>query len=576
MTPRQLIVCCDGTNNNLTGGSHDTNVTKLCDLLAPEASGQLLYYDPGVGNPGQLPGATASDNFSRRYERLYGLAFGKGIYENIAEAYLFLMRHYQAGDQIFLYGFSRGAFTARSIGGLVTQFGLLRPEMESMVPTLLHVYFSDREKGKGEYQRIRAQISELFCASDARLAPIWFVGVWDTVASVGAPFLSRTITASPTIVGKRFHHVRQALALDEYRRSFEPRPYYIDPAFDYAAHGQSIRQLWFSGAHCDVGGGYITSAARLSNESLQWMLEESVACGLRLPANFLAASGGVDAQAVLKVQRAAGLPSFMAVPRVHSETFETPLWALAGLRLRDTHAVGDPGGPMLPAHPVEHPCVAQLGLSFPADTVWAKSRSPLPLVVAAVFLLVFWSAAGGLLSGAIDPGTMSLWQCLLALVTALPEAAVANLVLAHWQLGWWLSWAYPTEALPAFGRVAGALLADLGLIAAYGYIISRGITWAFARVAGLRRASQRPSLALNLLGMSGLFTVAADLTENMLTLLLVSGFPSTLLPQAELLVGLAMTAAALAKWTGLAACGALWAWGVGKRRRTWQAATVRG
>ena len=166
---RQLIICCDGTNNNLTGRVRDTNVTKLCELFAPDANAQLLYYDPGVGNPGLLPGASLTDQFSRFSERLYGLAFGKGVYENIAQAYLFLMRHYQPGDQIFLLGFSRGAFTARSIGGLVTQFGLLRPAMDDLVPTLLHIYFSDRERGGARYTAIRDQISRLFASDRRRL-----------------------------------------------------------------------------------------------------------------------------------------------------------------------------------------------------------------------------------------------------------------------------------------------------------------------------------------------------------------------------------------------------------------------
>lgn len=564
MAPRQLIVCCDGTNNTLTGGSHDTNVTKLCELLALGDGDQLLYYDPGVGNPGELPGATFSDNFSRRYERLRGLAFGRGIYENIADAYVFLMRHYRAGDQIFLYGFSRGAFTARSLGGLVTQFGLLRPEMQGLVPTLLHLYFSDRQQGQGDYQRIKEQISALFCADDHRRAPVWFVGVWDTVESVGAPLFRRVITASPTIVGKRFCHVRQALALDEFRRSFAPRPYYIDPHFDYAAHGQSIRQLWFAGSHCDVGGGYVTSASRLSNEALHWMLEESVACGLRLAPGLLNDAGQLDECAVLRAQRTAGVAGFMALPKVHSETFTVPLWALAGLQVRDPHKVDTAHGGTLPAYPVEHPSVAQLALAFPADTVWARPRSWLALAVAALALLVFWSLAGALLSGAIDPARMSLWQGLRALATALPAASAANVSLAGWQLGWWLSGDYPTATLPVPGTVAGALLADLGLIAAYGYGVARAVSWAFARVAGLRRAVERPAAALNLLGLSAFVLVAADLAEDLLTLWLVCGFPSTLLPQAELLVGLAMSVASAAKWAGLAGCAALLVWGAAK------------
>jgi hypothetical protein len=411
---RQLIICCDGTNNNLTGGARDTNVTQLCDLLAPDANGQLLYYDPGVGNPGELPGASFTDTLSRIYERLHGLAFGKGVYENIAEAYLFLMRHYQPGDQIFLFGFSRGAFTARSIGGLVTQFGLLRPEMEGLVPTLLHTYFSDRERGGKKYTAIRDQISRLFTTDQTRATPVWFVGVWDTVSSVGAPLLSRTITASPTIVGKRFNHVRQALALDEYRRSFEPRPYYVDPTHNYAATGQSIAQLWFAGAHCDVGGGYARAEARLSQEPLLWMLQEAVNCQLRLRAGLLDAAGQVDTQAVLGALAPPPQGSPPPQPRVHSETWPTALWALAGLQQRNPHVVLDAGEPQ-EVVPVEHPSVAAFGLSFPADTVWARRRPVAGLLVALAFAAVFWVLAGGLLQGLIVPSRMTLWECLLAL-----------------------------------------------------------------------------------------------------------------------------------------------------------------
>ena len=91
---RQFIICCDGTNNNLTGRRNDTNVTQLCELLAPNAQNQRLYYDPGVGNPGELPGASWADRLSRHLERLHGLVFGKGIYENIAESYRFIQRNW--------------------------------------------------------------------------------------------------------------------------------------------------------------------------------------------------------------------------------------------------------------------------------------------------------------------------------------------------------------------------------------------------------------------------------------------------------------------------------------------------
>ena len=567
---RQLIICCDGTNNNLTGGARDTNVTQLCDLLAPDANDQLLYYDPGVGNPGELPGASLTDNLSRLYERLHGLAFGKGVYENIAEAYLFLMRHYRPGDQIFLFGFSRGAFTARSIGGLVTQFGLLRPEMEGLVPTLLHTYFSDRERGGKKYTAIRDQISRLFTSEQTRATPVWFVGVWDTVSSVGAPLLSRTITASPTIVGKRFNHVRQALALDEYRRSFEPRPYYVDPTHNYAATGQSIVQLWFAGAHCDVGGGYARSEARLSQEPLLWMLQEASACQLRLRPGLLDAAGQVDAQAVLGALAPTPPGSAPPPPRVHSETWPTALWALAGLQQRNPHVVLDAGEPQ-EVVPVEHPSVAAFGLSFPADTVWARRRPVAGLLVALALAAAFWLLAGALLQGLIVPARMTLWECLLALGQSAGhagQAAAANLALARWQLEWALSTAYPlaTLAQPP-GRVAGAIWADFGLIAAYACLLTRAVTWAFARIVRLQRASHRPSALLNVLGLAAAVAVGSDVLENLLTLALVSAFPWPLLAGVEPVLGLAMTAAALAKWAGLLGCGALVVWGLAARAR---------
>ena len=156
------------------------------------------------------------------------------------------MRNWLPGDGIYLFGFSRGAFAACSLGGLVTQFGMLRPDMDGLVAFLLHTYFSNREKSRDGYERIRAQIRALYSDAAACNAPVWFVGVWDTVASVGAPLLSREITAVPTIIGKNYCHVRQALALDEYRKNFQPRLYLIDPSYDYARAGQCIKQHWFS------------------------------------------------------------------------------------------------------------------------------------------------------------------------------------------------------------------------------------------------------------------------------------------------------------------------------------------
>jgi len=147
---RQLVLLLDGTNNTLTGRIRDTNVLKLYEHLNRCADGsQTLYYDPGVGAPDSLPSTGVLDQAGRWVQRIYGLAYGRGIYENIRDAYLFLMRNWQPGDEIWLFGFSRGAFTARSISGMVHLFGIIDAQHESLLPTLLRVYFAKQpQSGK--------------------------------------------------------------------------------------------------------------------------------------------------------------------------------------------------------------------------------------------------------------------------------------------------------------------------------------------------------------------------------------------------------------------------------------------
>ena len=577
---RQLIICCDGTNNNLTGRRNDTNVTQLCELLAPEAQGQRVYYDPGVGNPGELPGASWADWLSRRFERLHGLVFGKGIYENIAEAYHFIMRNWQPGDEIFLFGFSRGAFTARSVGGLVTQFGILRADMDGLIPTLLHTYFSDRKKGRQEYERIRAQIRALYSMDAARDAPVWFVGVWDTVASVGAPLLSREITASPTIVGKNFKHVRQALALDEYRRNFRPRPYLIEAGYDYARDGQSIKQRWFSGAHCDVGGGYSNGEAGLSQQSLVWIVQEAVGCGLRLRPDVLDAKGHADPALLAQYLDSQSAPSSPRRLRAHSETYDAPLWALGGQIVRDPYDNQRFMSPIAP--PVESPTVAANRLAFPSDTVWrqlrllrpvhARSRRrdasawnylthPVSMVLLATLAAVFfWTAAGALLLGPEVVKGENLWGQIGFMFGRLPQLFSANQDFGWWQLAWVIHGGLPTQISPAMVHPVGALLMNFGFIAAYSYLLAFAVSWAFAHIARLRRVAMGRVRMLNILGMAACVAILADVAENMFTLALLLMCPNPYFPGLELVLGLSMSAAALTKWTGLTGCAVLVVW----------------
>jgi hypothetical protein len=569
---RQLILCCDGTNNNLTGRTRDTNVAKLAELLVPDSQDQLLYYDPGVGNAGELPEATLYDKVWQKLQRFYSLAYGKGIYENIAQAYLFLMRNWQPDDQIFLFGFSRGAFTARSVGGLVTQFGIMRPEMEAMVPTLLHVYFLDRDKHKDTYESIKTQINQLFTNNAARSAPVWFVGVWDTVESVGAPLLQRKITAVPTIVNKRFHHVRQALALDEFRYSFTPRPYIIEKDYDYAVHHQSMEQQWFSGAHSDVGGGMPNSQAGLSQQAFLWMAQESVQCTLRLRPEVLNAQGQPDPIKLCEWLGSRTVPTWQTPAHkvVNDQLYLTPWWALGGMRVRTPlklqqqaakHAI-----PTLP--PVESPTVHANALDYPARTLWRQARPMGGLLLAAVLVCALWVMAGALLLPGNDLQGANWRAQLQSVWDMLHSAATANCQFAQWQLGWLMQGQAPSKGLGAFTHPAGAVLVDFGLIVAYGYLLARATGWAFTRIARLRRVTQIEPVWLNCLGMAALVTVGGDMTENLFTWALLLTSPNPYVPSIEWILGALMSLAALAKWLGLAGSAALVAWACATRSRT--------
>ena len=568
---RQLIICCDGTNNNLTGRRNDTNVTQLCELLAPDTQNQLLHYDPGVGNSGTFPGATWTERIKQKWERLSSLAFGSGIYDNIAESYRFLMRNWQKGDDIFLFGFSRGAFTARSLGGLINTFGILRPDMEAMVPTLLHVYFlkRDTEKQKRRFEALQRQITELFASDAARKAPIWFVGVWDTVESVGAPVLfSKQISAKATIVNKRFMHVRQALALDEYRLTFAPRPYWIEAGYDYAAKGQSIVQEWFSGGHSDVGGGYANERAGLSAQTLLWMVDQAASprCKLRISPALLTGDKPDHALIGKHLDECCGQRG----PRqrlVHSETYSTPWWALAGLTVRD------PVVPMKPAEaaitlerPIESPTVASAALVFPQDTVWTTPRGWGWLLFAALMFCVFFTIAAAFHLGPNPAGTKVLCSLPLDWMNGLHSVVSANLCFAQWQLAWWASGQSPSSGLTGYHSPNRAVLVDFFIIASYGYLLARGAGWAFARRAGLHRVGMKPSKPLQVLGMAPLVVILGDVGENLLSWLTLAVARNSFFPTAEYAVGTIMSLASATKWLALIASLALILWGCFAKR----------
>lgn len=536
-TARQLIVCCDGTNNTLTGGLRDTNVLQLVEELRREGHGQqVLYYDPGVGSPDELPPTGPVQWLRRKWDRVAGLASGQGIFENITEAYAFLMREYREGDQIWLFGFSRGAFTARSVAGLINLFGLLRPEHEVMLPTLLRVYFASAEgRGRdaaptaGRPRRSRDAVAQQIRASFAspvgQAAAVHFIGVWDTVESVGAPGLALKISSTGTIVGKRMRHVRHALSLDEHRHPFLPR-LYADADFGEPTGPQSLRQVWFRGVHSDVGGGYDAGESGLADAALRWMVDEARACGL------------LGCQAAAQWTRRPGSR------RVHDPLYDMPWWAVVGMTVR---ATGQAARSRAAAPPLG---TGHDSLQLPRPgSVWDRHRPLRPLLLgvlggaAALLLsgyqLMAGSGAADLVAFALDP---SRWG------EAVGRAS--RLAMAQAQAFW--APTGPFELAPG-ACPRRAMLCDLGFLAGYAYVMARLVTRAFARRFACRDV-EGPAPRLRVLGAALPLLVGGDLLENGCALAAFSAGPDGWLGPAWFWLG---AFGAWAKFVGLAGCLAL-------------------
>jgi len=271
-----LVICCDGTWNSadqetVNGDPCVTNVLKIACRVAkekPDGTLQIVYYDQGVGTGNVL-------------DHYVGGAFGDGLEANIHDAYRFLIANYEIGDDIYIFGFSRGAYTARSLAGMVRRCGILRRDKVRQYPKAKEIYRSTKAATDAPAVAFRAE------SAIEPDTPIHCIGVWDTVGALGIPihvlgmrsksdyeFLDTRLSRS---VRFAFH----ALAVDEHRRPFEPTLWQVtapDP-------GQVVRQVWFAGAHSDVGGGY--PEAGLSDITLRWMIESATSAGLQFDAKVI-------------------------------------------------------------------------------------------------------------------------------------------------------------------------------------------------------------------------------------------------------------------------------------------------
>jgi uncharacterized protein (DUF2235 family) len=263
---KRLIVCCDGTWNADDSQTNDTNVAILArSIHASQETGgtlQIVLYLRGVGTTGL------------KLETFIEGATGIGVDDNIRSAYQFISQNYVPGDEIYLFGFSRGAFTARSLVGLITACGILFRQSLHALPDAWIYYRSPKPHSPAALAskyRIECHVDPL----------ITFLGVWDTVGSLGIP---GSLLAASNKEKFAFHDTSpsplmksavQALAIDEHRHDFTPTFW-----TGVAPPGVGIQQVWFAGAHSDVGGGYKTRS--LADIPLVWMAKQAQAVGIAL------------------------------------------------------------------------------------------------------------------------------------------------------------------------------------------------------------------------------------------------------------------------------------------------------
>ncbi|MGH8051886.1 MAG: DUF2235 domain-containing protein [Arenimonas sp.] len=253
---KNLVVCLDGTNNVF--GRDLTNVIRLYQRLNEHET--LAYYDPGVGT---FSAQAALTTLSKKITRLMGLAFGYGLKHNLSEAYRFLMDNYVEGDHIFVFGFSRGAYTARALAGWLHKCGLLRAQLPNLIDYSYDLYRKEH----------RSEIISGFLESFARPCQTHFLGLWDTVSTVGWIWSPQTLPFTQQNPSVRY--VRHAVALDERRAFFRSNLWRPVP-------GQNVQEVWFPGVHSDIGGGYPVAESTLAQTALAWMLEQAQLAGLRL------------------------------------------------------------------------------------------------------------------------------------------------------------------------------------------------------------------------------------------------------------------------------------------------------
>lgn len=265
---RNLVLCCDGTSNQFA--KDRTNVVKLFHALVKDEATQAVYYHPGIGTRAPSGIGTRTGSF---LGRMAGLAFGYRLQDDIADAYTFLMNSYEDGDRVYIFGFSRGAYTARVVAAMLHLYGLAMSGNDPLVPYAVEMLWALAEAKPAQYAELEQLAQDFKRTISARECPTHFLGVWDTVNSVG--WVGSPLTIPYGRDNPDVAIVRHAKALDERRGFFRVNWFKDDPDRD-------IREVWFPGTHCDVGGGWPEAESGISKYPLEWMANEAGKAGLLL------------------------------------------------------------------------------------------------------------------------------------------------------------------------------------------------------------------------------------------------------------------------------------------------------
>jgi uncharacterized protein (DUF2235 family) len=306
---KNIVICCDGTGNEIS--ENISNVLKLYRTLRKTEKTtprQMVFYDPGVGT---LARPNPWKKLVQDASAIFGLATGYGLDDNVLHSYEFIVDNYEKGDAIYLFGFSRGAYTVRVLAGLIHKVGLIARQQVNLAGSGLTAYkqfssntaqpdggldlaqFTDGGAVAAGLASKDDQAAQYARILSVKWPTIKFVGVWETVASVIVPRPDRFYWPSLQVLAfvrenPSIEIFRQAIAIDEKRRLFRLQPWesriFRHSRFGKTDHDgpQDSLQVWFAGVHADIGGGYPEIQSGLSKYPLLWMIEEAVKCGLRV------------------------------------------------------------------------------------------------------------------------------------------------------------------------------------------------------------------------------------------------------------------------------------------------------